>query len=318
MIQTARENIIKDIIRGVAITIVVFVVAVYMPFPGFLCSLFIPLPILYYRSKLGRKTGMIIPVAAIFIMIVMTGRVNIQIFFFFELLLLGFILGELIEMDVSIEKTFLYTCSVVMFAGVASLIFYSNISNTNIVSLVSEYVAKNIDFTMAMYRDMDVPEESMQMLSGLLESIHYVLIRIIPAMVIASTLFVIWANLLLARPVLRRQNLFCSDFGHLNLWKAPDFFVWGVIGAGVMLLFPVNTFKLLGLNALIIFMTVYFFAGIAVISFYFEKNRFPVIIRVFLYSIIALQQLIQILVVGLGFFDIWLNFRKLEIKKSSS
>jgi uncharacterized protein YybS (DUF2232 family) len=58
-------------------------------------------------------------------------------------------------------------------------------------------------------------------------------------------------------------------------------------------------------------MTVYFFQGIAIVSFYFDKKRLPRFVRVFLYTLIALQQLILLVVIGLGFFDLWVNFRRL-------
>jgi len=38
-------------------------------------------------------------------------------------------------------------------------------------------------------------------------------------------------------------------------------------------------------------------------------------IRFFLYSLIALQQMVLLLVIGLGFFDMWLNFRRLDTQK---
>ena len=50
----------------------------------------------------------------------------------------------------------------------------------------------------------------------------------------------------------------------------------------------------------------------AIVSFYFERKRFPRLLRIFLYSLIALQQFVLILVIGLGFFDVWLNFRKIK------
>jgi uncharacterized protein YybS (DUF2232 family) len=58
-------------------------------------------------------------------------------------------------------------------------------------------------------------------------------------------------------------------------------------------------------------MSVYFFQGIAIVSFYFNKKQFPRIIRIFLYTLIAVQQLVLLAVIGLGFFDMWFNFRKL-------
>ncbi len=315
---TAQGRISKDIINGIAITSFIFALSVYIPIFGLIVSLLIPLPILFYRSKLGRTTGIIIPAMTIIIMIIVLGGISIDILFFIELLILGFILSELIELNLSIEKTILYACSVVFFTTIVALLFYSNISNTAIKPLVSEYVAKNLQLTMILYQKMGVSEENIQVILNSLENIQYVLVRIIPALAITSTLFVAWTNLMLAKPILKKKNFFYPDFGALTQWKAPEFLVWGVIGSGLLLLYPDKAFKMLGLNGLIVLMMIYFFHGIAIVSFYFEKKQFPRLLRLFLYSLIALQQVVLLFVIGLGFFDMWLNFRRLEINKKNS
>ncbi len=311
MPQTIQGEISKNIATGIAITLFIFALSVYMPIIGFFGALFIPLPILFYRSKLGRTTGAIVPIVSVIFMVVILGRINIDILFFVELLLLGFVLSELIEMNLSIEKTVLYACIIVLSAGIASLIFYSNISQKGMMTLISEYVAENLKLTMVLYENMGMSEENIRKISSQLENIRYVLVRIIPALVVSSTLFVIWTTLLMAKPILKHKGLFYTDFGSLKLWKPPEFIVWGAIGCGIGLLFPNQTFKIFALNGLIILMTIYFFEGIAIISFYFEKKRFPLMLRFFLYSLIGLQQFILLLVIGLGFFDLWLNFRKI-------
>ena len=317
MLQTISRDISKDIISGIAVTSLIFVISVYIPIIGFFCALFIPLPTLIYRSKLGRTTGTIIPVIATIIMAVILGGISIDILFFFELLLLGFVLSELLELNLSIEKTILYACGSVVITGIICLLFYSNIANKGIFALVSEYVGKNIDLTLSLYENMGMKQESIQMISASLESIKYVFIRIIPALVVASTLFISWINLLLSKSIFNNWNLIYPDFGALKLWKAPELLVWIIIGCGILLIFPNNTLKILGLNGLLILMTIYFFHGIAIVSFYFEKKRLPRLLRFFLYSLIALQQIVLLVVIGLGFFDMWLNFRKLETNKNN-
>ena len=64
-------------------------------------------------------------------------------------------------------------------------------------------------------------------------------------------------------------------------------------------------------NGLLILLTVYFFQGIAIVSYFFEKKRFPRLLRLLLYSLIAVQQILLLFVIGLGIFDMWLNFRKI-------
>jgi len=313
--RTGQGDISKDILSGIAITTLIFAVSVYMPIIGFISALFIPLPTLFYRSKLGRKTGAIIPVLTILLMTVFLGGVSIDILFFFELLLLGFILSELFELDLTVEKTMLYASSFVVLTGIVCLLFYSQVSNTGIIALVSEYVAKNLELTLALYENMGVSAENIQMISASLNNIQYVLVRIIPAIVVTSTVFVSWSCLLIAKPMLKSKELFYPAFGSLNLWKAPESLVWGVIGSGVMLILPYKPLKIIGLNILLVLMTIYFFQGIAIVSFYFEKKQFSRMLRFVLYSLIALQQIVLLVVIGLGIFDMWLNFRKLEIKR---
>ncbi len=312
MIRTVQGDIFKDILSGTAITSLIFVVSVYMPIIGFFCALFIPLPTLFYRLKLGRKNGAIVPIITIILMVVILDRISIDLLFFIELLLLGFVLSELIELDISIEKTILFACSSVIVTGIVSLIFYSNLSDKGIYVLVSEYVTKNLELTLELYKNMGVSQDSIQMISNSMQNIQYVLVRIIPALVIASTLFVSWTSLLVSKPLLLNRDLFYPAFGSLNLWKAPESLVWTIIGCGLLLLLPSKPFKIIGLNGILILMTIYFFQGIAIVSFYFEKKRFPRILRFILYSLIALQQIILLVVIGIGFFDMWLNFRKLE------
>ncbi len=302
---------LKDIVNGVLVTSLIFFISVFIPIIGFVVALFIPLPVLYYRLKLGRNTGAVIPIISGLIMVILIGDVSLDVLLFAGLFLIGFVLGEVIELNVSIEKTMLYACGSVLLAGLAGLFIFSIISGEGIYTIVSNYVAKNLELTMVLYRDMGMSEESIGLISRSLDKIQEALIKIIPALVSVSTLFVAWTSILLAKPVLMRRSLFYPDFGPLNIWRAPEYLVWGVIGCGIALFLPNTAAKIISLNALLILMTIYFFQGIAIVSYYFSKKGFPRIIRVFLYTLIAVQQLILLAVIGLGFFDMWFNFRRL-------
>jgi len=310
-----QVDISKDIISGIAITSLIFAASIYMPIVGFFSALFIPLPTLYYRSKLGRAKGAAVPILASILMIAAIGKVSIDTLLFIELLFLGFVLSELVELNLSVEKTVLYACALVITTGTIGIFIYSNIRDLHIYSLITEYVKKNLELTLALYENMGVSQESILMLSNSLESIQYVLVRIIPALVVSSTLFISWTSLLLAKPLLRSRKLFFPSYDSLKLWKAPEHLVWGIIACGATLLLPNKAIKVFGLNGLMILMTVYFFQGIAIVSFYFEKKKFPRMLRFVLYSFIALQQIILLVVIGLGLFDIWLNFRKLGVNE---
>jgi uncharacterized protein YybS (DUF2232 family) len=302
----------KDIITGVAITSFIFLIAVFLPIIGFLCAILVPLPILFYRLKLGRRKSLAIPVLTVIAMVIVIRDISFDFLFFAELVLLGFVLSEYLELDLTIEQTILSTCGWVLLTGSLTLFFYSNFSNTSVLALISDYVKTNLEVTLVLYKEMGMSDGSITAISNSMDKIHYTLVRILPGLSIISILMITWTNILIARGILINKRMFFPDFGRLNLWKSPEGFVWGAIGCTlVLLLIPDNLLKMIGLNGIIILMTIYFFQGIAIVAYFFEKKRLPRMFRIFLYSFIALQQIILLLVIGLGFFDMWLNFRKL-------
>jgi uncharacterized protein YybS (DUF2232 family) len=192
-----------------------------------------------------------------------------------------------------------------------SVVLYSQSLNVGVIDLVTQYVAKSLELTVALYENMGMPEEAIHQLASSLDKIEYGLVRVLPAITLVSAVFIAWTNLLLVRPLLRYRALACPDFGRLTQWKSPEYLVWGVIACGVLMVLAGRDLKLLALNGIIVFMVIYFFQGIAIVSYYFEKKRLPRFLKFFIYSMIAMQQFLLLVVIGIGFFDVWLNLRKL-------
>jgi uncharacterized protein YybS (DUF2232 family) len=303
----------KEFITATAITTLIAMAGLYLPILGVVASLFIPLPVLFYRSKLGRSWGVLVLIAVTLIVATIMGWRSIpSAVFFFELGLVGLVLSEMFQMNVSLEKTVAVTTGVVIASGALMLALYGLVSTKSLWGQLSDYLHKNLELVLAMYRDMDVSDETVAIPAQSLEGIYHVMLRLIPATVIVSTLFVVWSNLLLARPLLQSRRLSFPDFGALNEWKAPEPLVWVAIVSGLLLLVPHEGLKFFGVNGLIVMMMIYFFQGIAIVSFYFEKKQFPRILRAILYGLIALQQLVLLLVIVAGFFDMWVDFRRMR------
>jgi len=313
--QTVPQDAPKEIIKGIGITSLVFGICVFIPFLGFIISLLIPIPILFYRSKLGRKNGSLVAAGTFVVISFFLGSVSFDIFFFALLLVLGLALGEMFERALSIEKTILYSCLVLWATAGATLIFASFASGIPITTLISNFVGKNLELSLVFYEKMGVPQEHIQMIQDSSDLIQYAMVRIIPGMATATGLFIAWSNLLVARPVLSAAKIHFPDFGCLNTWKAQEQLVWAAIVCGIMLLVPEKGIRILGLNGFIILMTIYFFQGIAIVSFFFEKKDIPMLLRVILYCFIGMQFFLILLVIATGFFDMWLDFRKRETLK---
>ena len=305
-------DVLKKSAAGVGFTCLIFAATLYIPIIGFISAMVIPLPVSYYRYKLGRSAGGLILVISGIIMTIMAEGFSFDLALFAVLLVLGFVLGGMLEEGASVEKTVLYPCLYVVGSGVALALFYSTFKQTELSSLVNLYVKQNLDMTLELYRQMSMPEETLQTLSRSLETIQYVLVRVIPGIAVMSALFVTWVNLLMTRSLVKFRGLRTPDFGSLTQWKSPEVLVWVVIVGGLLLLIPVKSLKIIGLNIVIALIMIYFIQGISIVSFYFDKRKFPRLLRWVLYGLIGVQQLFSMLVIGLGFFDLWIDFRKIN------
>ncbi len=241
------------------------------------------------------------------------GGISVDIIFYGVLLLTGFFLGEFIESHLSVESTGLYTCIAALLTGGLCFFIYALFNGHSVVSLVSSYVAANLEMTMKIYANIGVPKENIEIISKSLKTIEYVLVRIMPAIITAMLMITTWINILLTKKILAKKGIRLPQFEKLNRWQAPEQFVWPVILSCLMLIIPEKTIKIIGLNFIIILMPVYFFQGIAIVSFFFEKKNFPAMVKFFIYSIILVQQIFIPLIIGIGFFDTWIDFRKLTI-----
>jgi uncharacterized protein YybS (DUF2232 family) len=145
----------------------------------------------------------------------------------------------------------------------------------------------------------------------MLKKASSLLVSIFPSIFINSYLTMVWLNILLITKVLKRKGITVKSIENLNRWKAPEHLVFGIIGLSILIFFPMGMLTTLALNSLIILIFVYFFQGIAVVSFFFKKKSTHFALRLFFYILIAIQPLFMFLVIGFGLFDTWFNFRKI-------
>ena len=302
----------RDFVTGTLIVTLCCAAAIYFPLFGFISFLLLPLPVMVYRIKLGRNAGGLIPALSLMMVTVFSGGMTPDFWLMLGMLGQGFLLGECVGKDCSVEKTILISSGAILLGGFLLLAMIGNVAGTGGVDLLSEYIRKNLDATLEIYRQLDVPEENARVLADSLDRIHYVLIRIMPALVASILVFAAWLNLLLGRYVLRQNRGQTPAFERLNTWQAPDGLVWGVIGCALLLFMRIEALKFTGLNVMIVLLMVYMFQGLGILSFYFERKKVPLFLRTMIYGIIALQQILVILVIGVGFFDTWINFRRLN------
>ena len=299
----------KDIVTGTLITCLAVTVCALAPIVGLMGSALIPVPLVFYRAKLGRKGGWTVAAASLAYVVVLGG--GLEWLFFGSLLMMGALMGELMARRWPLEQMVSAVCGAVFGAAAVGLWVFGLFTGRGFIGTLAAGVRQNLELTLSLYREMGLSPDQIQFLEDSMDVIQQVMVGMMPALVIGSALMAVWVSFLSARVLFRRWGLPVPDYGPLDHWKAPELLVWPVIACGALLLVPSLAAKTVGLNGLVVLMLVYFFQGMAIIAYFFRKKQIPRIARIVLYALIALQQVVMLAVVAVGFFDTWFNFRKI-------
>jgi uncharacterized protein YybS (DUF2232 family) len=172
--------------------------------------------------------------------------------------------------------------------------------------------SQQIESAVRMHEKMGFPSESMQLLKEQSPQMIEAMLQILPALVFLGLAFMVLINILfLCRRFPSRRTEWLS-VTNLREWKAPEPLVWGLIACGFSLFVPgLEAVRVAALNLILLLAACYFAQGLAVIAFFFHKNHVPRFLRGITYVLIVFQQIFTLLVVGLGLFDLWGNFRRL-------
>ena len=106
--------------------------------------------------------------------------------------------------------------------------------------------------------------------------------------------------------VLRTQYGYHS--GLLRKWRTPELWVWPTIGSASFLLFDLGIVSDIARNVFNFLMAAYIVQGLSILHDLFSAWNFRVLFRWILFFFCV--SLMMPLVLGLGFFDLWFDFRK--------
>jgi uncharacterized protein YybS (DUF2232 family) len=305
----------RGFVQGIAVSTLSFLSVVLIPLAGAIVIVLTPLPVLFYYTKLGRFRGFIVFVVSLALVLLILKLINPDIIFPLLILMLvggtGIMLAEVLRRPWPVERTLIIPVAVLVACGGFLLLLQGYQSGQPPLRLIESFILSSIGENIKLYKQVDISSDQLTFIKDHAGPIAALLTRIFPAMFLVSASLFIWLNILAARRLFQRHGLHYPEFGDLTRWKAPEKMVWLLIGAGGMLLIEAGAVKYTGLNLLIICLFVYLCAGLSVIGYFFKVKRIPVFFKVLFYVLIMIQQYLLLLVMALGLFDLWADFRKL-------
>ena len=306
----------KDFFLAVAIISIAFIAVAVSPVLGAFGAVFVPVPMLYYYSKLGRLHGLLVLILSLTVTMITLRALGFQtgIVYLFLLGFLGIILSEMLRRNWSIEKTVVGSVGILLILSLVILLYLSLISGKAPWSVIEIHISAIVQENIDLYSRTGVSTQYIELMKESSGQITRVLTGLLPSFILVGAAFFIWLDILGGKWLFRKRGMWYPDFSDLSLWKTIDKTVWLVVIAGVFILIPSEGFRILGLNIMIVLLFIYMLQGLAIISFFFKRKNVPVIFRAFGYFLIFAQQFLIFIVAGLGLIDTWTDFRKLGKK----
>jgi uncharacterized protein YybS (DUF2232 family) len=305
-----RLEIIARFFLATASTVMLFLGGVTVPPFAFALFPLVPQPVLSFGIRYGLMRGMGVVVLALAVLLLWGGEQLGYVYSIFVLLigLLFLLLGR-----IRVLEMLVLGISAVVFTAFGAVLFFLYGSWGAIYNDVSESLNSSLVSAIEMHEKMGFPQESIAVLKERTPEIAETVLHLLPAAAFVSLGLIVLFNVVLLCRRFPEERPRWVALVSLREWKAPDFLVWGVIVSGFAMFIPgLESVKTLAANLLLVFGACYFFQGLAIIAFYFNKNNVPRFVRGVVYLFIVFQQIFTIRVVGLGLFDLWVDFRRLR------
>ncbi len=176
--------------------------------------------------------------------------------------------------------------------------------------LVQKHIQEAVELNISLYSRLPLSPDEIRSIQNSKDSIIRLFTDIFPALCAIAVLFTVWINLLIAKRILMKSGIVPQQLANLSEWKAPAWLVWFFLAAGALIVISHTQISFAGVNLFLSLSFIYLLQGFAIVSFFFEQKNISPFFRSLFYFFIAIQQILMIAIAALGFFDIWVDFRK--------
>lgn len=206
--------------------------------------------------------------------------------------------------------------TLIMVIGLAALVVGSYLvsQGESVTGTINQYVQTEIKRALDASTVAGQSEEELAELTAMAEQMSTLLTKIYPGLAVVVTGGILLLTVLLLAKLSRGR--YAIPGTPFPLWKTPEHLVWLLIAAGFGALLANGWVQIAAWNLLAVTLPLYFLQGMAVVSYFFLRKGISPFMRGMGYLLLLVINPFQLLVAGIGVFDLWVDFRKPRIKKT--
>lgn len=191
-----------------------------------------------------------------------------------------------------------------------TVLISSGFSDQNLIALWQQEFDKSLKSSLEVYQQMGWPAEELERAGRLVRIFFrdalFAWISIFLVLFSGASYFIqrrMMPDLPgSALPVLRFEG-----------WRLPDQTIWFFIAAMVLLVFGTRLWHpayLVGLNMMVLLAHGYGAIGLAIIFFFINKKKLPVLVKGLVVLVVGLVPVLMVVVLFIGLLDTWRDWRK--------
>ncbi len=286
--------------------------ALLIPPLGVLAGILAPVPLIFVYLQRGMPVGVVL-MALVFVVLYSLMGPGQAVLFFAEYAVMAAVMAETVKAGFSLDRCILFSA---LTSSVLSLLLLSVIFGTQEKSLTDffqEQVETHFHQSMESLKEAGQAPADLNAMTEFVESTSRTFASAYPAFVIVGSLMTAVVNFFLVRTIWGRlygPTVFPQ--GKFSEWILSEQWIWPLILSGAAVFLLTGEAKTLGLNAFLVMLWLYFLHGLAIAAFIMEAKKLPWFLWVVFFIFTLIQPMLIGLIVGLGVFDIWVDFRKLR------
>ena len=278
-----------------------------------LCSLVLPFPAALVQLRCGTLVGGgVVALVALLLMLQSSGVAAGS--YLLQHGLGSFLLPFWLRRGWNWDRALGATVLVILAVAGLLLVGYAQSQNLPLSQPINQYVQIEMDRAVSAAETAEMSAEERQEFEAYAQRTAEFMLRAYPGMAVTVTGgFLMFLLVMLKVSARGRYELPGPVFAG---WKSPEWLIWLLIPAGFGVLLGNGVWQTIGINLLVVVLPIYFLHGLAIVTHYFQQRNTPLLWRWLGYVMVTIFTPLPFVVLAMGVFDLWADFRKPRIKKT--